>query len=328
LQQTPLFFESIVTNTQPNILEARQIHFAYKDREVLNDFSISVSKGEIFGLLGPNGSGKSTFLRLLCGFDRASSGTFTFEGAEFTTPSKEFRQAVGVVFQSPSLDDKLSAWKNLCLAGRSRGLPAKVVEEQATDLLSRVGLTDRADDLVGTFSGGMKRKLDLARALLHRPRILLMDEPSSGLDEASFRSLWSHLKQLQAEIDLTVIVATHRPEEADYCHRLAVLQSGRIQKVESPDQMRKSLAQDLLVFEGKDTETLASNLEKATGLAVRVDGNQVMIECGEGSTMIPTLMSQLPEGSVTAVSLRQPGLGDAFLKLTGVSLASEEEGGR
>jgi len=317
-----------VTNTQPTILEARQIHFAYKDREVLNDFSISVAKGEIFGLLGPNGSGKSTFLRLLCGFDRASSGTFTFEGSEFTTPSKDFRKAVGVVFQSPSLDDKLSAWKNLYLAGRSRGLPAAMVEKQATDLLKRVGLSERADDLVGTFSGGMKRKLDLARALLHRPSILLMDEPSSGLDEASFRSLWSHLQQLQSESELTVIVATHRPEEADYCHRLAVLQSGRIQKVESPDQMRTSLAQDLLVFEGKNIEELAKDLEKATGLPVRIDGNQVMIECAEGSTMIPTLMGQLPEGSVTAVSLRQPGLGDAFLKLTGVSLASDEEGGQ
>lgn len=317
-----------MTNNQPTILEARQIHFAYKEREVLNDFSITVSKGEIFGLLGPNGSGKSTFLRLLCGFDRASRGTFTFEGAEFTTPSKDFRQAVGVVFQSPSLDDKLTARKNLYLAGRSRGLPGAVVEKQAADLLSRVGLSDRADDLVGTFSGGMKRKLDLARALLHGPRILLMDEPSSGLDEASFRSLWSHLEQLQAETDLTVIVATHRPEEADYCHRLAVLQSGRIQKVESPEQMRKSLAQDLLVFEGTDTKALAADLEKATQLPVRVDGNQVMIECAEGSTMIPSLMAQLPDGSVTAVSLRQPGLGDAFLKLTGVSLAADEEGTR
>ena len=292
---------------------------------MLNDFSLSVNTGEIFGLLGPNGSGKSTFLKLLCGLDRAQGGTFQFKGDSFTTPHTAFREALGVVFQSPSLDDKLTAEKNLLLAGRARGLAPSFVSERAASLLSQVGLKDRAADLVGTFSGGMKRKLDLARALLHRPRILLMDEPSSGLDEASFRSLWTHLCRLQQEEGLTVLVATHRPEEAEYCHRLAVLKEGQIQIVETPENMRKELASDLLIFEGSDPEKIVSIIEAQTKLNPRMDGGCVFVECTEGPTLIPAIMGDMPEGLITSVSMRRPGLGDAFLKLTGISLDSDEE---
>ena len=307
----------------PEMLVIQDLHFAFGDRTVLNGLSLAVKSGETFGMLGPNGSGKSTALAILAGLLKASSGTVGIGEKGGKPGDTAVRAMSGVVFQHPSLDDKLTARHNLELAASLHGLKHDGLAGQIDQALERAGLLDRQSESVGTFSGGMKRKLDIARALLPGPSLLLMDEPTSGLDEAAFRSTWEHLEGLREEMNLTVVVATHRPEEAERCDRLAVLHEGVAKIVDSPMGLKQRVSSDVVELVGTNPMKLVEEIAASFPLEPRIDGNAVTLECEKGHDLIPRLVESLPNGRLQSIRLRQPSLADVFLKVTGQQLDGE-----
>jgi ABC-2 type transport system ATP-binding protein len=306
------------------LLVVEGLGHAFGRRPVLEGLDLSVWRGEVFGLLGPNGSGKSTALAVLLGTVPKQRGTIRFGGRLVERHPRWFRQRLGAVFQEPSLDPLLTARENLVLAATIQGLDRREARARAERGLVRAGLLERAHDRVGTFSGGMKRRLDLARALVHEPDVLFMDEPTSGLDEASFRSAWSTLARLSEERRLTVVLATHRPEEAERCDRLAVLEGGRVALVDTPAGLRARVREDVLVLVGPEPEQLRAEVQEALGLEGRIIDGELVLECERGHELIPRLVERLPAARVTSVSLRHPTLADVFVKLTGHRLDEGE----
>ena len=311
--------------SEPARLELRGLSFAYGSRPVLQGLDLEVRRGEVFGLLGPNGSGKSTALGVLSGLLPRQGGEVRWDGRPLPESSPQWRASLGVVFQSPAVDPKLSARQNLDLAGRLHGLDSAERERRTERGLDQSGLRSRADDLVGEFSGGMKRRLDLARALLHDPTLLLMDEPTSGLDEAAFREAWERLDEMRAGTDLTILVATHRPDEAARCHRLAVVSDGRVATVKTPEELRDAVGHDVLVLKGADPEGLRAQLAEALRLESLVDGDELLVSAERGHEWIPRIVEALPDGRLESVSLRRPTLADAFFQVVGRRLDEEPE---
>jgi ABC-2 type transport system ATP-binding protein len=307
-------------------LEVRGLAHAYKQRRVLTGVDLDVRRGEVFGLLGPNGSGKSTALAILAGLIARQAGTIRWDGREVHATDRRFRADLGVVFQRASVDPKVTARQNLLMAASLQGLPGAVARTRADELLRVAGLDERAGDDVSEFSGGMRRRLDLARALVHDPRLLLMDEPTSGLDEASFRETWRRLETLREGRELTILVATHRPEEAERCDRLAVMHEGRIVTVATPTELQALVANDVIALECADPERLRTELKARFGLESLLHRGQVLVDAERGHELIPRLVEGLRDVRLDAVSLRRPTLADAFLKVTGSGLADAEEG--
>jgi ABC-2 type transport system ATP-binding protein len=283
----------------------------------LDSLSFNVYSGEIFGLLGPNGAGKSTAFRILACILRADSGRLFFRGRELALEDPSLRTQMGIVFQSNSLDDQLTARENLLLGARLYGLPRSLAKIRVEAMLDLIELGARAKERVATWSGGMRRRLELARALVHEPQVLLMDEPTQGLDEASFRKFWSHLGALRAQSGLTVILTTHRAEEAGYCDRLGVMDEGKLVVCESPSALAARIGGDVITLETPDVDQAVELLRQRFGLDPRVVDGRIQVERREGHALIPRLVEAFPPGKLCSVSLRRPNLADAFIKLTG-----------
>ncbi|MCL4233423.1 MAG: ABC transporter ATP-binding protein [Deltaproteobacteria bacterium] len=298
---------------------------AYGRREVLRGLDFEVRRGEVFGLLGPNGSGKSTAMAILAGLIERKGGNVSLDGRPWNLRDAAFRARIGVVFQSPGLDAKLTALENLGLAARLYGYSRSESLERARIAMSRAGLEDRGGDAVGTLSGGMRRRVDIARALLHDPDLLLMDEPTAGLDEASFRATWQRLEKMRGERDLTVLLATHRPEEAERCDRLAIIHEGRAAIVDTPAALKARVASDVVVLRGEGMADLAAPIAERFGVEALYDAedDELVIDADRGHELVPRLVEAYPGGRLTSVSLRHPSLADVFLKVTGHALGVE-----
>ena len=305
------------------MLSLSNISFAYGERQVLQGVNLEIRRGEIIGLLGPNGSGKSTLLAILAGLRERDSGSIERLGVAVEPTTSGYRRNLGVIFQTPSLDTKLTATENLRLSAQLHGLPSDVVAERIAQGLTDAALEERSEEPVEQFSGGMRRRLDLARAMLHHPTLVLADEPTTGLDEAAFQRTWRHLERLRDEHGATIIVTTHRPEEAERCDRLAVLSEGKVLCVDTPDVLRSRVHGDVLAIDAEEPETLRSALGELVSGDIRVEGDRIFVECDKGHELIVRIVEALPAGSLRAIELRRPGLGDAFLKLTGTSLEDE-----
>lgn len=310
--------------TQPAILSATGIRFAYGDRQVLDGVSIDVQRGEVFGLLGPNGSGKSTLLGILSGMLPLSGGQVALRGTPISPRNRAYRREVGVVFQSAALDLKLSAKENLELTATLYGFSGADARQRVVDALALAQLTDRAEDVAGTLSGGMRRRLDIARALLPDPSILLMDEPTTGLDEASYRGLWDHLMESNRLRGTTIIVSTHRPDEAARANRLCVIHEGAAIAIDTPDALRAGLANDLVVVRVTSPADAIERLKEQGISSVLVDG-VLEIPSENGHALVPRVFETLAPGMVRSVEVRRPGLADAFVSLTGASLSSSQQ---
>lgn len=309
-------------------LELRDVAFEWKKGVgVLDRLSLAVAPGERLALLGPNGSGKSTALSLAAGLYRPSSGTirWRFHGTGPLDP-RDARGRFGVVFQHPSLDQQLSARDNLVLAGHCAGLPRALVDARVSDLLAASGLAARADDRVKTFSGGMRRRLDLARALVPEPEALLLDEPTVGLDAEAFERFW---QQVGALARVTVIVATHRPEEAARCDRLIMIDRGRAVYDGSPEATVRALGQDVLCLQADHAHEIAGTIQARLGLVARATAateTACEVPFGEdGGRLLVRVLELFPAGRVASIELRRPTLADAFVKLTGSRLTAEPE---
>lgn len=310
---------SAVAAARDTRLDIRGLRHAYGERVVLEDLSFAVRRGEIFGLLGPNGSGKSTTFHVLTGLVVPRSVEVRLDGRVVEPGGRELRTRMGVVFQSASADARLTARENLTMAAALHGIAGREARERIEELLAFAELADRADEPVKKFSGGMRRRLELVRALLASPELLVMDEPTSGLDESSFQRFWDRVAQLREREGLTVLLTTHRPEEAERCDRVAVIDGGRVVAEGTPDTLRAQVAGDVLTLAGEDPEGLARAVHEKLGVEVRVVDGRVQIERERGHELVPRIVEALPAGRLASLSMRRPTLADVFLKITGRS---------
>jgi len=293
----------------------------FGERVAVDALTVDVARGEVFGFLGPNGAGKSTTFHLLTGLLAPDAGRVLLDGREAPPTDGRVRRRLGVVFQDPSLDDKLTALENLKLGAALYGLSGKRADARIAELLALVELGDRAKEPVERYSGGMKRRLEIARVLLHEPEILVMDEPSRGIDAPTQRRIWEQLLELRKKRRMTILLTTHQPDEAEHCDRIAVLDRGRVIACDKPDALRSQVGGDVVTLEGDDPDALAADVRARFSLDARVVDNAVVIETPRGHELIPRLVEALPPGRLRAVAMRRPTLADVFVHLTGRGLA-------
>ena len=305
-----------------SVIEIDQLTFAYGSHVALDSLSLRVESGEIFGFLGPNGSGKTTLFRILSTLVAAPPGRVRILGMDPAADRDRIRSRIGVVFQSPSLDKQLTAEENLIHQGHLYGLRGDDLRRRVREALSAVGLTDRSRELVGTFSGGMRRRVEVAKGLLHRPRLLLLDEPSTGLDPAARIDMWRHLRQINADAGVTVLLTTHLMEEADRCTRLAVMERGRLLACDTPVALKDRIGGDVITITTSRPAEVRSIFRERLGVeAQEVDG-ALRLERRAGHQFVPQLIEAVP-GLIDSVSVGKPTLEDVFIQLTGQRFRDE-----
>jgi len=298
------------------LLAVETLTYRYGERIALNKVSFEVPKGEIFGLLGPNGGGKTTLFRILSTLIKPREGSVRMFGIDIGSNQGEIRRRIGVVFQSPSLDRKLTVLENLRHQGHLYNLRGAELQSRVDELLARFGMADRKSDLVETLSGGQRRRVELAKGLLHKPQMLLLDEPSTGLDPRVRRELSDYLERLRDEDGMTILLTTHLMEEADRCDRIAILDQGRLVALSSPRQLKERIGGDVISVTTAQPQPLAEQISKRFGIEARVLDGSVRIERAEGHKFITDLVEAFP-GQIDAVSVHKPTLEDVFIRLTG-----------
>ena len=302
-------------NTQPAI-EIIDLDLRYGDVQALRKVSFSVSTGEIFGLLGPNGSGKTSLFRALTTLLPPTAGSIRVFGENIERSPAGVRSVAGVVFQSQSLDRKLTVTENLRHQGHLYGLRGAGLRQRTAELLERFGLTDRGSDIVDVLSGGMRRRVELAKSILHRPRLLLLDEPSTGLDPGARREFWQYLEALNRQDGTTVLLTTHLMDEAEKCHRLAILNDGVLVALDTPEALKSRVGGDVIVLRTHDAKQLSQSISSRFGLPAAVMDKTVRIERPKGHEFITDLVEAFP-GQIDAVTLSKPSLEDVFIHMTG-----------
>jgi ABC-2 type transport system ATP-binding protein len=304
-------------------VHVRNLTHRYGNRDALNDVSFDVPRREIFGLLGPNGGGKTTLFRILSTLLVPSEGTAEVLGIDVAREPARLRHRIGVVFQSPSLDKKLTVAENLLHQGHLYGLRGRELKSRIGEALARLGLAARARDLVERLSGGLARRVELAKGLLHRPELLLLDEPSTGLDPGARRDLWDYLRGLEQQDGVTVLLTTHLMEEAERCTRLGILDAGRLVALDSPGALRAEIGGDVIAIDAPDPERLRAEVRERFGVDGTVVAGRLRIEREHGHTFLAELMEALPD-SVRSASLGKPTLEDVFIQRTGHRFWNED----
>ncbi len=284
--------------------------------------SFEVQEGSIFGFLGPNGAGKTTTINILCTLLKPTSGEAFICGYNCLREPEEVRRCIGIVFQDMTLDKDLTAYENLLYHAMLYNVDRRKRRQRVDEALRFVGLYDRRDDLVKRFSGGMKRRLEVARAVVHQPKVLFLDEPTLGLDPQSRTNLWEFIRRLPEEQGVTVFMTTHYMEEAEVCDRIAIIDRGRIIAEGSPEELKKTVGGDLLYLKTRDNLQAAERLSTGLGLQATLRGDEVMVEVPRGETCLPDVIRLLGD-DVISVRLQRPTLNDVFLKLTGKKIREE-----
>lgn len=297
-------------------IDVSHVSYSYGERRALADLTLSIGRGEIFAFLGPNGSGKTTLFRLLSTLIPLAEGDVHILGRDLRQETAEVRGLLGVVFQAPSLDRKLTVEENLRHQGRLYGLHGSLLRERQEELLAQLGLGDRRRDLVETLSGGLRRRVELAKGMLHHPPLLLLDEPSTGLDPGARSDLWEYLGRLRARAGVTVVLTTHLLEEADRADRLAILDEGRLVALDTPEALRATVGGDTITIATNDPASLAAAIEEQFGARpIRLE-DSLRLEQPDGQAWIPRLMQAFGE-QITAITLSKPTLEDVFIARTG-----------
>jgi len=312
-------------------IEAQSLVRKFDDLVAVNEVSFEVEQGEIFGFLGPNGAGKTTTINMLCTLLRPTAGTATVNGYDIVRQQADVRQSIGLVFQDPSLDDKLTAMENLRFHAMLYDVPRDDFARRASDVLELAELTDRADSLVQTFSGGMKRRLEIARGLLHHPRVLFLDEPTLGLDPQTRRHIWEYVLALREREGVTIFLTTHYMEEAENADRIAVIDHGQIVALDTPEALKDMVGGDVVRLRTSNSELAIPRLQEAFDTEVRRDAQTLILELPHGDQAIPQIVQVLSNGTgpaidVLSINMRRPTLEDVFIKLTGHAIR-EGEGG-
>jgi len=308
------------------VIQLQALRHQYGDRVALAGVSFDVRPAEIFGLLGPNGSGKTTTFRILSTLMLPSGGRALIMGHDVAREPALVRRNIGVVFQAQSIDIKLSAEENLMLIGHIYGLRGAALKKRVSEMLNRVGLADRAKEKAETFSGGMQRRLELAKGLLHHPSVLLLDEPTTGLDPGARSDLWQYLQILRDEERVTVLVTTHLMEEAERCDRLAIYANGSVVGLGTPAELKSEIGGDVILLDSPEPESLAQRIEQRFGLHPTVLDLRVRLEIESGHRFVTDVVEAFP-GEIEGVSVHKPSLEDVFIRRTGHRFWTEKDDG-
>jgi ABC-2 type transport system ATP-binding protein len=298
-----------------SIIETRTLTKSYGSIRAVRGIDLNIEKGEIFGLLGPNGAGKTTTIGMLCTIIRPTSGSASIAGYDIVADPAEVRRKVGIVFQDPTLDTVLTGRENLELHARLYGVPAAIREQRIMEMLELVDLKERSNDIARTYSGGMRRRLELARGLLHRPAVLFLDEPTLGLDPQTRARTWDYIKRMAQKEQTTVVLTTHYMEEADQvCDRVGIIDHGRIIALDAPDNLKESMGGDLVIIRAPEQSLVRLRALAYVKEVILKDG-ALEITMKDAHRHLPELLSAISD--VECVETRSPTLNDVFIKLTG-----------
>jgi ABC-2 type transport system ATP-binding protein len=310
------------------VIETTNLTRRFGELVAVDKLNISVDNGEIFGLLGPNGAGKTTTISMLCTILKPSSGTAKINGFDIVKQANQVRKSIGIVFQDPSVDDRLTGRENLFMHANLYSVPSSEQKARIDSVLKLVELEDRADDILRTYSSGMRRRLEIARGLIHYPKVLFLDEPTIGLDPQTRDHIWTYIKELKETHDITIVLTTHYMEEADrLSDRVAIIDYGKIVALDTPAKLKRALQGDVITISTKDAEKLSSVLaEKLEIHQTHVIGNKLELRVQDGEAMLPKVVTTAAENNmnVEAVVLREPSLEDVFLHYTGRAIRAEE----
>jgi ABC-2 type transport system ATP-binding protein len=309
------------------VIQAQGLVKRYGELEAVRGIDLEVQAGEIFGFLGPNGAGKSTTISILCTLLTPTAGTARVAGIDVMHDPAGVRQRIGLVFQDPSLDDQLTGRENLEFHAFIYSVPASVRRQRIDEMLELMQLTERAGSQVRTYSGGMKRRLEIARGMLHQPQILFLDEPTLGLDPQTRQSIWNHLNELRSRKGITIFMTTHYMDEAEYCDRIGIIDRGKIVALGTPDQLKAMVGGDVVTITSSKPEAAALEIKELLGVTPSRDDGTLRMEVSDGKAFVPRLVRELM-APVDTVTLRRPSLDDVFLKLTGRAIRDEEAGTR
>ncbi|MGI5271936.1 ATP-binding cassette domain-containing protein [Nonomuraea sp. CA-218870] len=299
----------------------------YDDVEAVRGIDFDVAPGEVFGFLGPNGAGKSTTISMLCTLTAPTAGTARIHGCDVVTQGSAVRRNIGVVFQDSTIDRYLTGEQNLRFQASLYGMSKQEGARRIKDLLDLVGLWERRSSLTDTYSGGMKRRLEIARGLLHSPRVLFLDEPTVGLDPQTRKAIWNYLRELREAEDITVFMTTHYMEEAEHCDRIAIMDHGVVIALDTPAALKAGVGEDRIHIHTGDGETVVAALRERFGIKAEVHDDVVTFSVPDGEVFIPQLFAGggLP---IDSVQMARPSLDDVFIKRTGFSLRDAESSGR
>jgi ABC-2 type transport system ATP-binding protein len=293
--------------------------------EAVCGIDFEVARGETFGFLGPNGAGKSTTINMLCTLARPSGGSARVAGMDVVSERDSVRRSIGLVFQDTTLDNYLSAEQNLRLHAELYGMPRETISPRMKTVLEMLQLWERRESLVGTFSGGMKRRLEIARGLLHSPRVLFLDEPTIGLDPQTRSSIWSYITKLEDEQDITIFLTTHYMDEAEYCDRIAIIDRGQIVVLDTPEALKESVGKDRVQIRTDDDAGAILALAERFGIEAQMAEGEVTFGVSSGEQFVPRLFAELGQ-PIRSVSVARPSLDDVFMSYTGTTIRDAEAG--
>jgi ABC-2 type transport system ATP-binding protein len=310
-----------------NAIETIDLTRRFNGLVAVDKLNISVQSGEVFGLLGPNGAGKTTTISMLCAILKPTSGTAKVNGFDIVRQDMQVRKSIGIVFQDPSIDDRLTGRENLYMHANLYGVPPGEQESRITSVLKLVELEDRADDLMRTYSGGMRRRLEIARGLIHYPKVLFLDEPTIGLDPQTREHIWEHIEELRKTHDVTIVLTTHYMDEADrLSDRIAIMDYGKIVASDTSYNLKETLEGDVITVKTNEAVKLSSIVAGTSGiLKANIAGDGLELTVHGGKALLPRIVEAAAKNDifVESVSLREPNLGDVFLHYTGRAIRAE-----
>jgi len=305
------------------VIEVAGLTKRYGEVEAVRGIDLTVARGETFGFLGPNGAGKTTTIKILCTLASATSGTATVAGYDAAAQRDEVRRNIGLVFQDTTLDSYLTAEQNLRFHAELYGVPKAAVLPRMRQVLDMVGLWDRKDSLVSTFSGGMQRRLEIARGLLHAPHVLFLDEPTVGLDPQTRSSIWAYINELKQREDITIFLTTHYMDEAEHCDRIAIIDHGKIVAMDTPEALKASVGKDRVQIQTADDATAITAIASTFGIDAAMHEGAVTFSVASGEQFVPRLFAELGV-PIRAVSVSRPSLDDVFMSYTGKTIRDAE----
>jgi len=313
-----------------HVIETNQLSKSFNGLMAVDKLDITVDSGEIFGLLGPNGAGKTTTISMLCTILKPTSGSAKVNGFDIVKEATQVRKSIGIVFQDPSIDDRLTGRENLYMHANLYGVPPGEQKDRIGRILKLVELEDRADDLMRTYSGGMRRRLELGRGLIHYPKVLFLDEPTLGLDPQTRDHIWTYIKELKKTHDITIVLTTHYMDEADrLSNRIGIMDHGKIIALDTPPKLKETLEGDVITIKSANLDTLSSLIGEQLGLTkTRVVDGALEITVHQGRTVMPRIMELAIHNNIIidSILLREPNLEDVFLHYTGRMIRAD--GGR
>ena len=318
--------------SERNIIEVTTLTKKYGELVAVNNVSFEVKEGEIFGLLGPNGAGKTTLISMLCTILRPTSGTAKVNGFDIVKEEDKVRKSIGIVFQDSSLDNRLTGMENIELHASLYGVPKSERKKRIKEVLELVGLEDKANILVRNYSGGMKRRLEIARALIHYPKVLFLDEPTIGLDPQTRVNIWEYIVKLAKRENITIFLTTHYMEEADFlCNRVAIIDEGKIIAIDSPENLKRKIGGDALIIEADEKEKTKQVVSKLSFVkkVSEVEG-KIYVNIENSEENLPSVFEALRNNNIKikSISVRKPSLNDVFIHYTGKEIRDEIENGK